>query len=188
MKKFILILLVLIVAGSSVFAFDILSYPPPVEGNNIMIDLGLGIAHWGMRKDWKMKIPPITAVVEYALPVDVPISVGGFFAVSRYGWDFRDSHSAAYTYLTFAGRANWHWGFPVDWLDVYTGASLGYQYCTYTVSGPDASYYNSHNSWDYGGFYYAFQGGAHAYFTQNIGVGLELGYPVWAKVAFCLKF
>jgi hypothetical protein len=31
-------------------------------------------------------------------------------------------------------------------------------------------------------------GGVHYYFTENIGVAAEFGYPIYAKIALALKF
>ena len=188
MKKILMVLLVLAVVGSSAFAFDILSYPPSVKGGDIMVDLGIGYSGWGSYSGWKMKIPPLVASVEYALPVDVPISVGGMFAIAQYGWDFYSQHSAKYTFLTFAGRGNWHWGFDIDWLDLYTGMSIGYQSFSYSVDGPDKAYWEKFYNWNYGGFYWGTQIGAHFYFAKNIGINVEFGYPIYAKAALALKF
>jgi hypothetical protein len=177
MKKLLLLLVVFIIGSAGVFAFDILSYPPPVSGGNILVDVGLGIT----RADaGDISVPPLRVSAEYALPVDVPISVGGLFAfhstknkVFNVSW--------GYTYLTFGARGNWHWGLDISWLDLYTGIFLGYQVVSYDLpSGtPEPSY---------GGFVPGGQVGAHFYFTQMLGAFVEFGYPYWANVGLALKF
>ena len=157
-------------ACGSAFAvdFEILSYPPPVHGGNIQIDLGLGFSAWGDFR-WNMMIPPLAATVEYCLPVMVPISVGGMFGFAQFRED------STFNYLAFAGRANWHWGFGIEWLDAYTGVSLGYQYF-------------GNSDWNYSPFYRGAQIGAHFYLTDFIGAVAEIGYPILAKAGIALKF
>ena len=195
MKKLFLALLVFAVVCGAVFAdFDILSYPSSIEGGDIQIDLGLGYAGWGSYSGWKMKLPPIVLTGEYCLPVGVPISVGGMFSVARYGWDWSDysysnAHKITYTYLIFAARGNWHWGFDINWLDLYTGLSFGYRHFSWSYDGPDKAYFDRYYSgWSYGGFYFGTQVGAHFYFTKFLGAAVEVGWPIYIKGAVALKF
>lgn len=181
MKKVILFLLVFAVVTGFAFAeFNILSFPPPVEGGDIMIDVGLGLR--GIPGLAKWKVPPIFLQVEYALPVGVPISVGGMFTFYQYGYNYYYYTTFKWTDMTFSTRANWHWGLDVKWLDLYTGLSLGY---TYSKGTSSSSYYRATS---YSGFYYAFQGGAHFYFSKHIGAVAEVGYPYWIKAGLALKF
>ena len=186
MKKIVLVLLVLAIVGGSAFAMDILSYPPPVQGGNILLDLGVGLRGVGY-SGAKWHIPPLFAQVEFALPVGVPISVGGMFTISKFGttwnWSHDEKYEWSWTDITVAGRANWHWGFDINWLDFYTGLSMGYI----------IEKFNSEPKWteeeySYGGFFYAIQVGAHFYFTKLIGVVAEFGYPYWFKAGVALKF
>jgi len=183
-KKIVLVVLILVLAGSSAFAFDILSYPPPVKGGNVMLDLGLGLRAMGFSNaSWK--VPPLFAQVEYALPVGVPISVGGMFAICSYGYKWGPAHSNSewtWTDMNFASRGNWHFGFDIDWLDLYAGLSLGYTYSRFHASGWDFG------STNYSGFFFAGQVGAHFYFTKMVGVVAEVGYPYWIKAGLALKF
>jgi uncharacterized protein YraI len=184
MKKLLLLLLILVIVGGSVFAFDILSYPPALDGGgSIMIDAGVGITSYGWAYNWygKMSIPPIFVQVEYALPVGVPISVGGFTAFYQYKydgyyWTWRNN------YLTIGARANWHWGFDIDKLDFYTGLWFGYRAHWYT-GDHDSSY-----SYTLSGFDYGAQVGVHFYFTPVFGAMVETGYPFLIKTGVALKF
>jgi len=182
MKKIILVLLVLAVVGGSAFAFDVMSYPPPVTGGNIMLDAGLGLRGTGYSgASWK--IPPLFIQAEYALPVGVPISVGGMFTICQYGYDYY-SWTWKWTDMTFAARGNWHWGFDVSWLDFYTGLALGYTYSRWDDNG----WSGSGSKYDYSGFFFSAQAGAHFYFTKMIGVMAEIGYPYWIKAGIAFKF
>jgi len=184
MKKLLLLLLVFLIVGSSVFAFDILSYPPALGGGgSIMIDAGIGINYYGWVYNYygKMSVPPIFAQVEYALPVGVPISVGGFTAFYQYKYNGY-YYTWRNNFVTFGGRANWHWGFDIDKLDVYSGLSLGYRLHFYSGD------YDSYNSYSYGGFDFGAQVGAHYYFTPVFGAMVETGYPFLIKTGVALKF
>lgn len=178
MKKLFLFLLVLAIGCGSVFAFDITKYPPPISGGNVMLDAGIGLRLIGYGNG-KMKIPPLFVQVDYALP-NIPITLGGHASYYQYAWD---TGSATYkwtyswNFLTLLFRANWHWGFDVSWLDLYSGLNLGYQIFWEDVSYP-SGYTGGTTSYNYGGFDWgATIIGARFYFTPKIGAMVELGYP-----------
>jgi hypothetical protein len=58
------------------FAFDILSYPPLVDGGNVMVDASIELTSYGSTYG-RISIPSIFLNMECALSADVPISVGG---------------------------------------------------------------------------------------------------------------
>jgi hypothetical protein len=183
MKKLVLALVVLAAISGTVSAIDLLQYPPPLSGGgDVMLDIGVGFSHsYGAGWGTKLRIPPLYAVVEYALPVKVPISVGGIFAFSQYRSVNTYSWTWTYTYLTIAARANWHWAFNVKWLDFYTGLSLGWNIGIVDYDGPG-------DAGSVGGFTGGPQVGAHFYFTDTVGLAVEFGYPIFAKVGLALKF
>ncbi|MDR2619290.1 MAG: hypothetical protein LBC62_10510 [Treponema sp.] len=184
MKKLVLIMAILVTAAAGAFAFDPMSYPPPVEGKNFLIDVTIGYAgaYGYTGSGLKMKIPPLGVNVEYALPVSVPISVGGLFALYRYGWDY--GYTWNYTYMFFGARGNWHWNFDIDWLDTYTGLFIGYRYFKESYDGPSYGW----TGVNYGGLAFGGQVGAHFYFTKNIGAIVEAGYPFLIRAGLALKF
>ena len=186
MKKVILVLLIAAVMGSSAFALDLLDYPPPIAGRDILIDISVGFGIFGS-SGWDLKVPPLSATAEYCLPIPVPVSVGGEFTFIQYGWNTGE-HSWTYNFMIFAGRANWHWNFDVDRLDFYTGFSTGYRSFSKKYSGPNRELANSLYTWSYNGLHWAGQAGAHYYFTKNIGVMAEVGYPLLIKSGVALKF
>ena len=181
MKKLMLVLVIFAVIGSTAFALDLMSYPPSVEGGNIMVDIGAGLILFpDSGSSWK--IPPLFAQVEYALPISVPISVGASFAF--YQWE-RDYGIISYTLtgMYFLARGNWHWGFPIEWLDLYTGVSVGYELANIKWDTKLPWYDPS-----YGGFAFGGQVGAHFYFTKMLGAMVEAGYPFLIKAGVSLKF
>jgi len=187
MKRFLLILLILALSCGFAFAFDILSYPPPLSGGNIMVDVGVGLSSYGLFFDdyGDMSIPPVFLNVEYALPVGVPISVGGFGAFFQNKYEESISGGWENTFFAFGGRANWHWGFDPDWLDFYTGIWMGYMVHQAKWYGSNI---NARNPPSYSALDFGAQVGAHFYFTNTIGLVLESGYPFVLKAGVALKF
>jgi hypothetical protein len=170
-KKILIVSLILIICGSA-FTIDLLSYPPPVKGNDFLIDIGVGFTNAGEI----LRIPPLGVKLEYALPVKAPISIGGLAAFYRTG-----TKDETWTYLSFGGRGNWHWAFPVKWLDFYTGFFLGYKYANWD----GASFVSAANK---SGLAYGAQVGAHFYFGKTLGIMVEFGYPFLVRAGFALKF
>jgi hypothetical protein len=170
MKKLMSAFVVFAALSGAVSAIDLLQYPPTVEGGDFIIDLGAGFsAPYGVSGGFSLRVPPVFATVEYALPIKLPISVGGTFVFWQYGWG-----GNVYTQAVVAARGNWHWAFNLDWLDFYTGITMGYLY----------------SSGNYLPFVVSSQAGAHFYFTNRVGVMVEaeLGYLVSAKAGLALKF
>jgi len=187
MKRIVLVLLILAIISGSAFALDLLSYPPPLSGGNLMLDAGLGLVWtgWSYGKLW---IPPLFLQVEYALPVKVPISVGGGLSFFAWGYDNIDQWGDDYGFKRFVitpqVRANWHWAFPVSWLDFYTGVSLGWNIVSEKVNDPNYKSIYRGTSW----FYYNLQAGAHFYFSKKVGAMVETGWPYWLKAGVAFKF
>ena len=180
MKRALLFLLVFGVVGGFTFSADLMDYPPPLDSGNILVDVGLGYV---FVPDTTIKIPPIVASAEYCLP-SVPISVGGLVGFYQYEKKApKELWVETWTYVTFGARANWHWNIDVSGLDLYTGALFGYNYFTWFSDRP-YGYVEPANS----GLVFGFQGGAHFYFSEYVGVVAELGFPFLAKVGLALKF
>jgi len=180
MKKVLLLLLILGFIGGFAFSVDLMQYPPPLEGGNILIDAGLGYA-FASDLGATMKIPPIVLSAEYCLP-SVPISIGGLFGFYKY--EFKQSWLETWTYATFGARANWHWNIDVSRLDLYTGAFIGYTYFSWSSDfSPIAGYIKP----NFGGIDFGGQAGAHFYFIKHIGAVLELGYPFVVKAGLAIK-
>ncbi|MDR0598117.1 MAG: hypothetical protein LBG14_06385 [Treponema sp.] len=182
MKKLLVTFAILAAASGTLSAFDILSYPPPVKGGNILVDLGVGLGI-GYRTHGRMSIPALAADVEYALPVNLPISVGGTVGFVQYKGDYTGTTiTETWTYTFFGAKGNWHWGFDVQWLDLYSGLFFGYRHFAWDVEG-----YSSDLAPDYSDFSFGGQIGAHFYFTKNVGAVLEFGAP-FSKIGLALKF
>jgi len=185
MKKLLLVLLVFLIVGGSVFAFDILSYPPALgDGGAVMLDLGVGWSYYSWF--WSLvgsetAVPPIYIDAQYALP-NIPISVGLTTAYWQYKYSYYSDVTRSH-YLFVGTKADWHWGFPMNVMDVYTGLTLGYRFQWW-------SDYNSfyHDYYSYDGFDYGAHVGIHFYFTDVFGAMVETGYPFLVKAGVSFKF
>jgi hypothetical protein len=180
MKKLILALVVLVAAGGALFAFDPMSYPPPVDAGNILVDVGVGFAF--NPGSGSMSIPPISLDVEYTLS-RLPISVGGALGTFQYKKEWSSTYTETFTYIVLGAKGNWHWGLDVDWLDLYTGLFLGYRYFSWDWDGPSGI----RRKPSFGGLAFGGQIGAHFYFTKNIGAVVELGAP-FSRIGLAFKF
>ena len=159
MKKIVLVLLILAVAGGSAFAFDINSFPDPIEEGQFLISPTF---HLGSFFGYGVTLG-ITGAVDYALPIPVALMVGGEVGVAFI--------AASYTpiLIPILARVSWHPNFEVDNLDVYVRTKLGY------AIGFGSSGYGSDSNWG-GGFSWGVSSGVRYFFTEMMGVFGELGW------------
>ena len=171
MKKrgiFFLFVLALVSAGG-VFAqtwYD--SYSPAVAENKVLINAGVGLGF----SSYNLGLPPITASVDFKLPIELPITVGATAGISTWGWH-SGSDNYTYTNIAFGGRGMYHFNFAVlsdsDFikkLDVYSGVTLGY-----VIQTTNIDYVNGVSF-----FLWGFTAGARYFFNEKIGMYLETGY------------
>ena len=185
MKRIIFVLLIVSMVAFSALAVDFMSYPPPVDGGDLLLNAGVGFGGFGQPGS-TVRIPPIVGALEYCLPLGVPVSVGGVVSFYQYGWT-SEFWSYVHTYFTLAGRANWHWNIDVEWLDLYSGISIGYTNHSYSSKGPSGQD-DPRPNLNYGGLYWAGQVGARFYFVETIGAFAEIGHPMWLQMGITFKF
>ena len=182
MKKPLLVLLVLAVTGASAFAVDLLSFPPSVRPGNVFINAGVGFATAPLTGA-SMVIPPLVASIDVALPIEVPISVGGLVGFYRWEWmHITPPHFDTLTFITFGGRANWHWNIDIEWLNLYTGIFLGWTHFTWESTHPTIF------PPSFGGLEFGGQVGARFFFARNMGAVVELGFPFVAMAGLTFRF
>ena len=163
------------------------SYAPGIDTNKLFINAGIGFGF----STYDMGIPPISASVDFKLPVKVPITVGATAAFSTWKYEIPGFASmpplipaipgadVVYTNIGFGARAAYHFNFVKN-LDVYSGITLGYVVQSSNVDGQDGTSF----------FLYGFNVGARYFFTKALGAYLEAGYSGLQiiSVGLSLKF
>jgi hypothetical protein len=186
MKKIFSLLVLAALAAGSLSAFDWKAYGG-IEKGDWLINAGVG---FGTPLYGDMTIPPISASVDYALPIaGLPFTVGGYFGIngSKYEYEWTvlgETHGYTYTYtgLAFGARLGYHPKFfDLEKLDLYANLCLGYylytaeaEYHGYDGSGDDPV--------DYSTFFFATNVGARYFFTPRFGAFVELGYSAMSYV------
>ncbi|MCL2008336.1 MAG: hypothetical protein FWG77_09650 [Treponema sp.] len=187
MKRQIFLVLVLVfLATGGVFAetwWD--SYAPGLRDNNFFVNAGIGMGPTG---GYSMGIPPISLILDYKLPIELPITVGavGTFSTWKYTpYSYYDSqrYNITYTNIGIGARGMYHFNL-VENLDVYGGLTLGYVIQTRTATAGYTGYPGSSF------FLWGSNIGARYFFTSNLGAYLELGYSGlnFASLGVTLKF
>jgi hypothetical protein len=153
------------------------SYSPSVAKSKMLINAGIG---YGFSIRYSLGIPPISASVDFRLPVKVPIMAGAFGAFSTWGYNTGSGDykiDVTYINIGFGGQLAYHFNFA-EKLDVYTGMSLGYVIQTAGIKYGSA-YDNGYKPGGYSGVSFLLWGsnvGARFFFTEKLGAYLELGY------------
>ena len=162
MKKVVLVLVILAVVGGSAFAFDLFSFPDPIEEGDFLISPTIHLGSMIGLGSWGGVMLGITGALDYALPLPIPFMAGGevgfAFFTSSYGPKL----------VPILGRFSWHPNFEVDGLDTYVRVKIGY-----AIGFGDSGYRNA--GWS-GGFAFGTTTGARYFFNDMIGVFGELGW------------
>ena len=193
LSKVFFVLVLAVLATGGVFAqewYD--SYAPGITDNKLFINAGSGFGPTG---GFNMGLPPISASVDFKLPISLPITVGGIVVFTT--WKYSTSAGipnsnidVTYMNFGFGGRGMYHFNFLKN-LDAYAGATLGYVYQNASVRYGSA--YDTIPKTSYTGAPFLLWGsniGARYFFTNLIGVYLELGYSGlhFANTGVSLKF
>ena len=193
MKKFglILVLLVIFSTGGAFAQTWYNSYAPGIDSGNVLINAGVGFGL--LTTGYEIGIPPISVSADFKLPIAAPITVGPLvaFASRTYSLSF-SGYGYKFTYTDFAigVRGMYHFNFVKN-LDAYLGLTLGY-----VINSGKAEYtgdWGTMGKTEPTNFSYFLWGGnlgARYFFTNNIGVYLELGYSGLqvAGLGLALKF
>ncbi len=135
----------------------------PLEKGAMQINTGIGLSSWGL---------PVYGGLEYGIGNN--ISVGGELSYRS------KSESYGYgkwktSYTSISGLANYHFNevlnIPSEF-DFYAGLSLGYSIFNSKYDGNELGHYSGSGS---SGLYLNAQVGGRYFFSDKIGVNLELG-------------
>jgi hypothetical protein len=153
------------------------SYAPGID-QNLFVNAGIGLGPTG---GYKMGLPPLSASIDFKLPISLPITLGGIFTFTQwkysfYGYDF------VWNNIGIGARGMYHFNFVRN-LDTYTGLTLGY--VIQTFDGESGLGYNGVSF-----FLFGANIGARYFFTNTIGAYLELGYSglQFLSLGLALKF
>jgi hypothetical protein len=183
MKKVFVLSVLAMVAAGAVFGQEgrtwYNSYAEGVD-QKVLINAGIGLGPTG---GYDMGIPPVSASVDYKLPISLPITVGGIFTFAQWkysvsvptvtgtypnisygskGYDF------VWNNIGIGARGAYHFNLMRN-LDIYAGLTLGY--VIQTFDGENISGYEGVSFFLFGANF-----GARYFFTKSIGAYLEAGY------------
>jgi opacity protein-like surface antigen len=191
MKKLLFVLVIASLVLGNAFAFDFMKASPALGDQKININLGVG---YGLLK-YDIAIPPVSIDIAYRLDdmIGIPLSIGayaGFTTTDNGGNESSVWGNWSETMIAFGLKAKWHFHL-FDFMDTYIGVTLGYMLWetvnvwTSSWSGIKYTY-----TYTYDQFFYAANLGLRFFFTDNIGLYLELGYSAItvASLGLALKF
>jgi hypothetical protein len=134
-----------------------------MNNGTILINTGVGFGAIG-RKD--RKCPPLTASLDYALPIaGLPLTIGlitGFFS---------EEGKHIINYWPIAGRIGYHFSSNVPHLDPYAFLTIG------SISSDKGK-----------NFWMGLSAGAHYFFNPNFGAYAELGFDAVQNLTFGMAF
>jgi hypothetical protein len=166
-----------LVFGTAVagFSFDGRTFPDPIQKGSILISPGFGLGtFWpGIAGSSSSTLVSGTVAVDYALPINFPLTVGGEigFSGSRLkSWGAHDPDSS-FLGIPLIARVAWHPNWEVQNLDTYILAKLGYD-----IGFWGGDYGDNDNLKNPHGFIYGFNVGVRYFFTPAIGAFVEGGY------------
>jgi hypothetical protein len=190
MKKVIVFLVLALVAAGVVFGQEggawYNSYAEGID-QKLLLNVGIGLGPTG---GYDLGFPPVSASVDFKLPIQLPITVGGIFTFSRwkYSWGFSGTnYDFAWNNIGIGARGMYHFNFLKN-LDTYAGLTLGWVIQSFDGGDYDESFGGGYAAHSF--FLYGFNVGARYFFTKNIGAYLELGYSglQFLSAGLSLKF
>jgi hypothetical protein len=145
------------------------SYAHAVDGDSFFINAGIGFGPTG---SYDNGIPPISASLDYKLPVKLPITAGLITTFSTWKWSLPSSTgdiNVTYTNFGIGARGVYHFNFW-EKADVYAGPTLGWVIQSAKANTSGSSYEGKPF------FLFGASVGARYFFTSFLGAYLELGY------------
>lgn len=149
------------------------NYGGGIEKGDLIVNVDAGL-EFGLFGYGSWFIPPIMAELQIAQPIwKLPFTFGGYAGISGHGWAY---DSGGVFIVKFGGEAAYHVMLPPEKLDLYLSLKLGGDLWLGDLYGFSPFWF----SW-------GTALGATWYFTDLIGVNLEVGYPM-IKAGVSLKF
>jgi hypothetical protein len=177
MKKLLGIVLFSAVLTVSTFAFDLSSFPSPIQKNSVLLNGGLGIG--SLYGGWTSSgFLGGYVAVDYALPINFGLTVGAEvgFAGGAVKNIFGEKVGYSIAVIPILARIAWHPNFEIRNLDTYLLAKFGYGIGFW--GGKDAKLQKALLT-NPGGLVYGFNVGARYFFTDSLGAFVEGGYEYY---------
>lgn len=196
MKK-LFVLVAVAAMATSAFAFDFMKSSKAVKNGDILAHVGIGYYPYvTLKSDDTYVIPPISAAVDYMLPIELPISVGGLISYSGagYSYSYTDSDGTMKTEtkisnLVVGVRANWHFDIGIDKIDAYSGILLGIDKLGSTITYSPQEYSDLDEDYGTTGLAYGVQAGINYFINPKLAIFVEGGYgPAFFSVGATMKF
>jgi hypothetical protein len=175
-KSFLVILLAVLAAGSASAQQWFNSYAHAVDGDTLFVNAGVGFGPTG---GYSSGVPPVSASVDYKLPIGLPITAGLIATYSTWKWKHNlgslGKVDVTYSNFGIGARGMYHFNFT-EKLDTYAGLTLGWviQSSKSQTSGSVGNYESSNDGEPF--FLFGASLGARYFFTSFLGAYLELGY------------
>jgi len=189
MKKIVFTLILLSIAGASLFALtgeDLTKFPSCMNENSWLLNIGIGFPDFNNYDYNATAIWPMRITVDKNIGIGdkkLPFFAGGVFGYSGYG---RTGHWF-YNNITLGGRFGYHFNWGVKNLDTYAVVTAGWIIYADTVT--DKSYYFSSRS-GVGFPLFGVNLGARYFINDLLGFWGEVGYTSFSylDVGVSLKF
>ncbi len=172
MKKIVFLIIAL--------AVTTLTFGQRVEKGETQINAGVGFSTGG----WGM---PVYAGFDFGVHPD--ITVGGVLSYMQKTYNYGHNYKNTGRWFGLGAKGDYHFNtilnIPNEW-DVYAGLTLAYNHFSYSDDW-DSGY----TSYDNSGIGFGIQIGGRYYFSDNLGINLELGGASIAsggKIGISFKF
>jgi hypothetical protein len=181
-KVFAVSVLAMVVAGAVFGQEGKTWYNSYAEGvdQKVLVNVGVGLGPTG---GYDLGVPPLSASVDFKLPVSVPLTVGGIVTFAQ--WKYTVSmptvtgvfpnisygskdYEFKWNNIGVGARGMYHFNFVKN-LDTYARLTLGY--VIQTFEGEDIPGYEGLSFFLFGANF-----GARYFFSKTIGAYLEVGY------------
>jgi hypothetical protein len=170
----ILVLALVLGIAAAGYSFDAKTFPDPIQKGSILISPGFGLGTFfpGITGSSSSTLVGGSVAVDYALPINFALTVGGeigFSGSKLESWAGHDPDSSFFG-IPLIARVAWHPNWEVRNLDTYILAKLGYDIGFWGGDMGDADVKNPH------GVVFGTNIGICYFFTPSIGAFFEGGY------------
>jgi Outer membrane protein beta-barrel domain len=169
-------------AIASIAFFMTFNVNAQLQEKQSLINFGIGLGSSYSSSGFTTSIPPIEA--SYEMMISENLSVGGFFGVSSFGFEYKRSGYSTeinYNYYNFGGLVNYHFVNNETW-NVYAGGRLGYTSSSIEYESKEIQEFleetNSITGISGSGFLFAANAGVRYHLSEKFALNSELGFGI----------